>query len=348
MKKTMKRTMKRTLLLALALSGLTAPSSGLIREYHHVQLRKSWSDAQSYCREAFTDLAAVEDQSDSDRLLSVLRGPGAQAWIGLHDNKTGWRWALGEEDFLDDYTNWSPGQPNHKNYNQSCLTMTSSGQWLDRECRITLPAICYYDKGPAQFILVEAQMTWHEARAYCRSRYTDLASVRSRSENTRISSLVTVYTWVGLHRTTWAYWSDRTPNTFSNWNQGQPNIRGTAVDSCAAVGTGTGLWWDVDCRAENTFVCQKVYSRQRQTFRLRLRSKADLKDPAVQQQILDQLHQKLEQHGLDDFKLRWMRTLHREQEEEEEGTVCFYRGGHLLWVGSFNRTFEALVGHLGE
>jgi len=132
-------------------------------------------------------------------------------------------------------------------------------------------------------------MTWHEARAYCRSRYTDLASVRSRSENTRISSLVTVYTWVGLHRTTWAYWSDRTPNTFSNWNQGQPNIRGTAVDSCAAVGTGTGLWWDVDCRAENTFVCQKVYSRQRQTFRLRLRSKADLKDPAVQQQILDQV-----------------------------------------------------------
>ncbi|TNN35676.1 Lymphocyte antigen 75 [Liparis tanakae] len=163
------------------------------------------------------------------------------------------------------------------------------------ESFLLLPALA--DNGPSQYILVKAPMSWREARAFCRSRYTDLASARSRSENTQISSLLSNTAWIGLRRATWAYWSDRTPSSFSNWNQDQPNIRGAAVDSCAAVDTGTGLWWDVDCHLENTFVCQKVYSHQQQTFRLRLRTKADLKDPALQQQVLDQVQETTGQGG---------------------------------------------------
>jgi len=145
------------------------------------------------------------------------------------------------------------------------------------------------EKGPDEYILVAAQKTWHEARAYCRSRYTDLASVKTQAETNQISSLLTKESWFGLHRKTWAYWSNRTPNTFTNWNQNQPKDRGSTVEACAAVHTTTGKWWDIDCDVENYFICQKVYSRHQQTFKLRFKSRADMTDPALQQQLLQQV-----------------------------------------------------------
>ncbi|TNN29504.1 P-selectin [Liparis tanakae] len=131
-------------------------------------------------------------------------------------------------------------------------------------------------------------MTWYEARTYCRSRYTDLVTVRNQSENEQIFSVMTTITWLGLHRKTWAYWSDQTPNTFTNWNENHPKHTDSRLDSCAA-----------------------------QTFKLKFQSKADLKDPAIQQQLLEQLHVELEKHGLSDFKLRWTQkdgqAFHKEQ-----------------------------------
>ncbi|XP_056277361.1 L-selectin-like [Pseudoliparis swirei] len=158
--------MKKTMLFVLTLSGLTAPSTSVMREYHYVKMLKTWTEAQSYCREKFTDLAAVENQSDNDSLLSVLQSLGDYAWIGLYDKTAGWKWALGDADFNNEYK-----------------------------------------KGPSKYILVEAPMTWDEARTYCRSRYTDLVSVRNQSENNQIKSLLTTKTWLGLHRKIWAYWN---------------------------------------------------------------------------------------------------------------------------------------------
>lgn len=127
-------------------SGLTALSASVIREYHYVKMLKTWTEAQSYCRETFTDLATVENQSDNDRLLSILQGLGNYAWIGLYDNMTGWKWALGNADFDNEYSNWRTGEPNNKKFNECCTIMTSNGRWNDALCSQTHPAVCYYGK----------------------------------------------------------------------------------------------------------------------------------------------------------------------------------------------------------
>ncbi|TNN53596.1 P-selectin [Liparis tanakae] len=165
-------------------------------------------------------------------------------------------------------------------------------------------------------------MTWYEARTYCRSNYTDLVSVRDSDENEQIESLVTKHEpWLGLHRKTWAYWSDKTPNTFTNWNENYPQNTDDKK-SCVKVDTTTGMWSNDKCKEKKKFICQKVYSHQQQTFKLKFQSKADLKDPAIQQQLLEQLHAKLEKHGLSDFKLRWTQkdgqTFHKEQKMKKE------------------------------
>ncbi|TNN32929.1 Macrophage mannose receptor 1 [Liparis tanakae] len=312
--------------MVLALSGLTAPSSGATTEFRLVELRKTWTEARSYCREAFTDLATVEHQSANDELLSAARRLGDHAWIGLYDNRAvGWTWALGEEDSTNQYSNWEAGQPDNKNYGQTCGAIKPSGLWIDRFCQVLRPAVCYDEKGPDDYIIVAAQQTWYEARAYCRSHFTDLASGTTRAETNRISSLLTAESWFGLHRKTWAYWSDRTPNSFTNWDQNQPRGRGSPVVACAALHTTTGMWWDVDCDVENYFICQKVYSRQQQTFKLRFKSRADMTDPALQQQLLQQLHHKLETSGLSDFKLRWTQTdgeaFHKEPKTKKQKDV---------------------------
>ncbi|TNN31197.1 L-selectin [Liparis tanakae] len=105
---------------------------------------KTWTEAQSYCREKFTDLAAVENQSDNDGLLSVLQGLGDYAWIGLYDTMAGWKWALGDEDLNNEYSNWDGMEPNRKMGNETCAHMFNGGKWADSSCLSPRPAVCYY------------------------------------------------------------------------------------------------------------------------------------------------------------------------------------------------------------
>ncbi|XP_049891546.1 macrophage mannose receptor 1-like [Epinephelus moara] len=168
-------------------------------------------------------------------------------------------------------------------------------------------------------------MTWMEARTHCRSSYTDLVSVRNRSENNEITSLLPDRSWIGLYRTSWVNWSDETPRTFSNWHKKQPVNSGGTMRTCVVVNTTTGTWFNARCEARNHFICQTVSylpTQHKTTLKLKFRSEADLNDPAVQQQMLEQLHAKLEKRGLSDFKLRWIQTdgqtFHKEEKKKKD------------------------------
>uniref|UniRef100_A0AAQ5XVJ5 C-type lectin domain-containing protein n=1 Tax=Amphiprion ocellaris TaxID=80972 RepID=A0AAQ5XVJ5_AMPOC len=122
-----------------------------------------------------------------------------------------------------------------------------------------MPFLCPPENGISKYILVKSQMSWYQAKNYCRSNYTDLASVRNTSENSNIKSLVSKDTWIGLYRNFWSSWSDQTPVTFTNWNQSQPDNNGNTVASCTAISPYTGRWWDVQCYMKRYFICQSVF-----------------------------------------------------------------------------------------
>ncbi|XP_041840810.1 aggrecan core protein-like isoform X3 [Melanotaenia boesemani] len=48
-----------------------------------VNERKTWSDAQRYCRENFTDLVTIRNNTENQRVQSLVPG-GDCAWIGLY------------------------------------------------------------------------------------------------------------------------------------------------------------------------------------------------------------------------------------------------------------------------
>lgn len=81
-------------------SGLSSVSANN-KEYHYVSLRKTWTDAQSYCREKFIDLVTINDANDNQRPLTLVQNSheSTHIWIGLYDNISIWKWSNENEQF---------------------------------------------------------------------------------------------------------------------------------------------------------------------------------------------------------------------------------------------------------
>uniref|UniRef100_A0A3B4Z4N7 C-type lectin domain-containing protein n=1 Tax=Stegastes partitus TaxID=144197 RepID=A0A3B4Z4N7_9TELE len=124
--------------------GLTSCSQVILREYHYVNLKMNWTDAQHYCRVKYTDLATFDNMDDINR----LNRPSLEtslAWIGLTDDPkswTGnlsndansWRWSATGETGGTGYHNWYPGYPNNYGGIQLCVYMGDNGLWDDWTC----------------------------------------------------------------------------------------------------------------------------------------------------------------------------------------------------------------------
>uniref|UniRef100_A0A3B4BGL8 C-type lectin domain-containing protein n=1 Tax=Periophthalmus magnuspinnatus TaxID=409849 RepID=A0A3B4BGL8_9GOBI len=113
------------------------------------------------------------------------------------------------------------------NLDQGCLNSFHRGPYLEKYCtrRAT-------DQSPTS--------TWHDALAYCRLNYKDLAMIESAEENNQVSSLIQPYgyytVWIGLYREPWR-WSDNSLSPFTNWADGSPNNYNGAEHSTASLQT---------------------------------------------------------------------------------------------------------------
>ncbi|XP_041925999.1 C-type lectin lectoxin-Lio2-like isoform X4 [Alosa sapidissima] len=152
------------LLTTLLVSGLGSLSSSVPRQFHVVKEQKSWTEAQQYCREEFTDLATIDDMTEMEKVKSMIQEAGAgDAWIGL---KTGeWQWSLADRDFYREneaeFRNWYPGQPGGGG-GEECVGMIA-GTWHDYWCSSSSPFICYDDpkEVKSQIVRVELQVASH-------------------------------------------------------------------------------------------------------------------------------------------------------------------------------------------
>lgn len=130
--------------------GLSTASTSFSSEYFFVDQEMTWTDAQSYCEDKFTDLASVHNYYDAYRLQRVMQGIGKsmKAWIGLYDDLSRWKWSLGFKNYKNEVSNWWPGEPNFKGAKENCVLMgPNDGQWIDYVCEEEYPAVCYYGEG---------------------------------------------------------------------------------------------------------------------------------------------------------------------------------------------------------
>ncbi|XP_038154310.1 macrophage mannose receptor 1-like [Cyprinodon tularosa] len=325
--------MKNLLWYITAASALCSVSSLSERRYHFIYEPKNWTEAQSYCRENYTDLVTVDNLDVITTLNNMVDrnklSPFTYAWIGLYRDVTIWNW-LSDRDIYQtehpNFSNWDSGQPDTLWYGAGCGALYSTGKWHDAYCEQLLWSVCSNVTGQnAKFIFINTAMTWKDARSYCREHFTELAIPRNMSENDQIRAVIPAghFCWAGFYRDSWK-WSDGTMYVYRPWVSGQPN---GGSDKCAsAFFDYSGHWGDWPCDLRQPFICHHdpvPFTKQVVKVKLVGNSAVDLNDPAVLEKLQEKLQQKLQEtNSSAEVKLSWKKrldgtTFYKEKKEEE-------------------------------
>nr|XP_055057297.1 macrophage mannose receptor 1-like [Misgurnus anguillicaudatus] len=286
--------MNMSLFVLLLLSGLLCSASGLWREYQYINISMTWTDAQSYCRERFTDLATVDSMDDMNRMMNTVNdGYSGSVWIGLQKGtESNWVWSNGEDNIS--YIPWNIGEPNGGN----CANFINNA-WFDYWCVTELRFVCYNEA--TGYIKIDSLKNWTDAQSYCRQYHTDLPTIHDSEEQKQLYAAVNYdgnWYWIGLYKESWQ-WSDQRNFTFRNWAAGHPFINS---GDCAAMSTiDSGKWVRYSCDQQYPFICygeDKLVKRQTVRLNLSNNGNLNLNDPTVQTAILNKLSEKLKIMGL--------------------------------------------------
>ncbi|XP_071325138.1 macrophage mannose receptor 1-like [Trachinotus anak] len=307
--------------------GLTSCSQTLFYEYHYINQSMTWTDAQRYCREKHTDLVTIESIDDISR-LNRPSSDTSPMWIGLNDDpkswkgvmgndSNSWRWSATGEPSETDYQNWNSSEPNYAQENETCVYVNGNGKWFDEVCSSEKYFVCFDDTnapGQRTYTLIPTQLSWKDAQTYCRTNHTDLATIETVQENAEVMSVKSSHNaWIGLYRVPWR-WSDKSNSSFRNWKSGQPNNY-DGTEHCV-VENADHSWHDYDCNRTFFFWCYKDLGVKKTVVRVKIQTVADLSDPAINAQILQQLGERFRTLQ-SDVKLRWV-TQPRKQEEDTD------------------------------
>ncbi|XP_046899137.1 macrophage mannose receptor 1-like isoform X2 [Hypomesus transpacificus] len=104
------------------------------QSYVLVEQRKSFTEAQSYCRQFYTDLVSVRNETENQQVVKVLAG--GSTWIGLYRSKV---WSDGSN---SSFLYWKK-QPNLTGASCTTVDFSVSGQWTDEGCSLAQSFFCY-------------------------------------------------------------------------------------------------------------------------------------------------------------------------------------------------------------
>ncbi|XP_029946207.1 macrophage mannose receptor 1-like [Salarias fasciatus] len=318
--------MRQTEIHLMVISGLCFLPACFPHDYILVQQAFTFPEAQSYCRDKYTDLAVVHSEHDFEKFTELVQ-PRMSVWIGLQPDTEAWRWSLDDQDHYGEgeagFRRWSNGEPNEASMYEVCVFMTESGTWFDQPCSFPYTFVCY-SKTDSSFVYVNEEKTWDEAQSFCRSKHTDLASVRNLAENEEVRGLSAKFPlWIGLYREAWK-WSDGRVVSFDNWAPNYPRGRGNPV----CVGSVQGQWVNYQCEQRWYFVCYKDV-KQKMVVKLGLqRSDSSVDEEELQKQMLGWFNGRVKELGLEqEISVSWMKQadgkiFHHFTEEEENSPSC--------------------------
>ncbi|XP_017538256.1 macrophage mannose receptor 1-like [Pygocentrus nattereri] len=253
--------MSSALYLVLLFSALWTLSFCWTPQFHVVEENKTWTDAQNYCRETFTDLATIENQEHMNAVKAVLTAAAGNAWIGLRRkiNADSWIWSDGSN---SSYRDWDTREPNN-GVGDYCVQLLQDHEyrWNDECCQWANPFICYK---AIPLILIKEEKTWREALSYCRENHVDLVSVHTEEIQHWVETAVyyasTANVWMGLRHTctlSFWFWVKGEFICYQNWAPGN----GTGVEDCSggertgAVQSGSKQWVSLPEDQRLNFIC---------------------------------------------------------------------------------------------
>ncbi|KAK7910399.1 hypothetical protein WMY93_015083 [Mugilogobius chulae] len=223
--------------------------------YHFInESKKSWAEAQTFCRKYYTDLATVNHMRDLERLRAAADGQ-TDVWIGLNQTSDDladrkWLWSQPEVEYRLE-TKWDSNEPTD-GPDENCAVI-SGGKWIDTGCESATSRSCFicYNETSNTTVLIEDHKTWLEAQQFCRTHHTDLMSgpdQQRQFEATYPSH--SAECWIGLSRDNWG-WSDGSDSSFRNWKtEVNPKNR-----KCAALMVDQGQFESKNCSHDKPFIC---------------------------------------------------------------------------------------------
>ncbi|MGH0171837.1 UNVERIFIED_CONTAM: hypothetical protein FKN15_061985 [Acipenser sinensis] len=117
-------------------------TSNITERYTLIEVLKTWTEAQQYCREHHTDLVSIKNASENEDL--VKKAQGKTFWIGLFNEP--WKWSHQGDNYT--FHTWNTGEPDNGGGSENCVVMLKSGEWSDRGCNSPYPFFCYDGKDP--------------------------------------------------------------------------------------------------------------------------------------------------------------------------------------------------------
>uniref|UniRef100_A0A3B3TK90 C-type lectin domain-containing protein n=1 Tax=Poecilia latipinna TaxID=48699 RepID=A0A3B3TK90_9TELE len=109
-------------------------------KYQLIEEKKSWQEAQSYCREKHTDLISGMKQLQDEEVKKLMNSTSDSSYIGLFRDT--WRWSDGSS---FSFRHWDKDFNNPEtNSGQCAMTMfDDEGRWTNVNCTERKPFICY-------------------------------------------------------------------------------------------------------------------------------------------------------------------------------------------------------------
>ncbi|XP_054595638.1 macrophage mannose receptor 1-like [Nothobranchius furzeri] len=242
-------TIKPILMLVL-FSGLMQSvfAANRLRYFSNVTEILNFTAAQNKCDENGGSLVTLYDQEDADFVLNLTKSIGddnhSSYWLGLYKN-------------LSANATWSNGDPFNgpgvhlEGGKQICMAI-GNGTWMNFSCSDRKPFMCQKGKN---YSLIEEEKNWCQALQYCRTHYTDLASVNTTRHDEELKQENTNKTyWIGLMHDEWK-WDDNSCSTYRN----EANIALEPNSSYSILSWTTGFLWKSGERA--SLLCTKGHVR---------------------------------------------------------------------------------------
>ncbi|XP_071325133.1 macrophage mannose receptor 1-like [Trachinotus anak] len=121
-----------------------------------------------------------------------------------------------------------------------------------------------------EYHYINQQMTWTDAQRYCREKHTDLATIESIDDLSKLNrpSSDTSLMWIGLtddpkswkgvmgndaNSWRWSATGETSETDYQNWNTNEPN--NSQGDETCVFANGNRKWLDEVCSSEQYFIC---------------------------------------------------------------------------------------------
>ncbi|XP_052434572.1 macrophage mannose receptor 1 isoform X2 [Carassius gibelio] len=239
--------------LLLVFGLLSFTSSEISHQYHFINIRKNWTEAQRFCREIYTDLATVNNEDEMNSLFKTITDNSYDVYTGLYRGEVfQWHWTLPDSVYNEKtFQDWKENQP-YTNNNEGCAAMDTNGKWFSDSCDSQRQFVCF--NATKTYVLIEQNKSWREAQEFCRTFHTDLVNVRNSSENQAVKKTAKKDVWIGLFKDPWS-WSDLSSSSFRFWNSSQLSNNRRDRDCVTVMVNQTGKWNDIQCNTTQPFIC---------------------------------------------------------------------------------------------